>query len=250
MATFAVGDIHGNLSALRDVLDQIRGEVRRRDTVVFLGDYIDRGPDSKGCIDAILKFRDESVATVVGLLGNHEDWLLRTFRDRSVHRWLTVMDSWETIRSYSAEAERIIREAKDKAGLAVYLGECSLPYEAFFDAMPLSHLLFLETLQHSRATRDCFCSHGGVDPDVPNLKEQSHRALIWGGEGFPEAYDGKPLVVYGHRNNATLDAKGWPSPTVRGRTIGIDTISHGVLTAIRLPDRQVFQSARYEMLGV
>ena len=79
MATFAVGDIHGNLSALRDVLDQIRGEVRRRDTVVFLGDYIDRGPDSKGCIDAILKFRDESVATVVGLLGNHEDWLLGRF---------------------------------------------------------------------------------------------------------------------------------------------------------------------------
>jgi hypothetical protein len=82
---------------------------------------------------------------------------------------------------------------------------------------------FLETLRLSYGTEDCFCAHGGVDPDVANLKEQSHHALIWGGEGFPEAYGGTALVVYGHRNNATLDANGWPAPNVTGRTIGIDT---------------------------
>jgi hypothetical protein len=51
-------------------------------------------------------------------------------------------------------------------------------------------------------------------------------------------------VVYGHHNNATLNGNGWPTPTILGRTIGIDTISHGVLTAVRLPDQKVFQSAR------
>jgi serine/threonine protein phosphatase 1 len=80
MATIAVGDIHGNLEALTDILDQIHGEGGRGDTIVFLGDYIDRGPDTKGCVDAILGFQREVEAEVVCLLGNHEDWLLRTLR--------------------------------------------------------------------------------------------------------------------------------------------------------------------------
>ena len=56
MATIAVGDIHGYLGPLRDLLARLRAEVTQDDTVVFLGDYIDRGPDSKGCIDAIRAF--------------------------------------------------------------------------------------------------------------------------------------------------------------------------------------------------
>ena len=55
---------------------------------------------------------------------------------------------------------------------------------------------------------------------------------------------GEDVVVF-HWNNAELDADGWPRPKIVGNTIGIDTISHGVLTAIRMPDRQVFQSARH-----
>ena len=59
MATIAVGDIHGNRLALDDILTQIRGEVTEDDTVVFLGDYIDRGPDTKGCVEALLGFQAE-----------------------------------------------------------------------------------------------------------------------------------------------------------------------------------------------
>jgi hypothetical protein len=73
--------------------------------------------------------------------------------------------------------------------------------------------------------------------------------LIWGASGFSEQYDGPETVVYGHRNNAVLNAEGWPSPAMIGQTIGIDTISHGVLTAVRLPDGRVFQSARWEALA-
>ena len=72
VATIAIGDVHGNRAALDDLLCQLDGEVQPDDTVVFLGDYIDRGPDSKACVDAILAFRADSPATVVGLCGNHE----------------------------------------------------------------------------------------------------------------------------------------------------------------------------------
>ena len=66
-----------------------------------------------------------------------------------------------------------------------------------------------------------------------------------GNSNFPVGYHGSNLIVYGHRNNPVLNRAGWPQPTVFGYTIGIDTISHGVLTAIRLPDRRVFQSQRH-----
>ncbi len=100
MSTVAVGDIHGNLPALDDVIGQLRAEIDVDDTVVFLGDYIDRGPDSKGCVDAILAFRAERSAQVVCLCGNHEDWLLRTLRDPTRHSWLLGMDGFSGQRLY------------------------------------------------------------------------------------------------------------------------------------------------------
>ena len=68
----------------------------------------------------------------------------------------------------------------------------------------------------------------------------------WGDGGFPRNYVGRTPVMYGHRNNAVLDEQGWPQPNVIGRTVGIDSSRQRVLTAYRLPDGQVFQSARHE----
>jgi len=119
MATIAIGDIHGHLPALDDVLDQLLGEAKSGDTVVFLGDYIDQGPDSKGCVDAVLNFRNKADAEVVCLLGNHEDWFVRTLRDRSRHSWLLGKEAFETIRSYSPEAEIVLRDAQAEAGIGL-----------------------------------------------------------------------------------------------------------------------------------
>src|SRR5215472_14688572 len=126
MSTIAVGDVHGNLLALNDVIGLLRDELQPSDTVVFLGDYIDRGPDSKGCVDAILRFRDEVDAEVVALMGNHEDWFLKTLRDHRRHSWLLGMDAFDTIRSYSADAVRIMWDALKRAGAALYLEQVSL----------------------------------------------------------------------------------------------------------------------------
>jgi serine/threonine protein phosphatase 1 len=245
MATIAVGDVHGNLAALQDILDQLRRECDRRDCVVFLGDYIDRGPDSKGCIEAIRGFRGEGQANVVCLLGNHEDWFLRTLRDYSRHSWLLGMDAWETIRSYSPGAVDTLRAAVGTAGSQLFVGSCRLPYDVFFSAVPADHVLFFESLRLSHQTVDGVFTHGGLNPQIAGLDQQPREALIWGANGFPRGYQGADYLVYGHFDNATLDGTGWPMPVFVGRTIGIDTISHGVLTAIRLPDRRVFQSARH-----
>lgn len=246
MSTIAIGDIHGNLAALTDLLDQIRGEVRRTDTIVFLGDYMDRGPDTKGCVDAILRLQSESEAEIVCLLGNHEEWFLRTLHDHSHHSWLLGMEAFDTIRSYSIAAATTLREALSNAGLDLYLGRCRLPYEVFFDSVPPEHIKFLETLRTSHRTADCVATHGGLDPLIPRMADQPVHALIWGTDGAPDKYRGADVLVYGHWNNSVLNAAGWPEPRIAGQTIGIDTIAHGVLTAMRLPDRRVFQSRRYE----
>ena len=250
MATIAVGDIHANLPALNDVLDQIRNEGAAGDTVVFLGDYIDRGPDSRGCVDAILRFDSETAADVVCLLGNHEDWFLRTLHDHTRHSWLLGMEAFETIRSYSVEAAEVLQQAVSNAGPELFLGHCALPYEAFLDCVPHDHLRFFENLRLFHQNADCVCTHGGLDPRIPRFQDQLREALIWGKSGFPHGYEGDETVVYGHHNNATINLDRWPAPTILGRTIGIDTISHGVLTAVRLPDQKVFQSASYGTLKV
>jgi serine/threonine protein phosphatase 1 len=213
--------------------------------VVFLGDYIDRGPDAKGCIDAILRLPLEIEAEVVCLAGNHEDWMLRTMRDYRSHSWLLGMNAYETIQSYSADAARTLRAAAATAAHELYLGDCALPYDVFFDQMPPDHVQFFEALRPYHQTTDCVCSHGGLDPRVDRLDGQSRYALLWGAGTFPDDYEGQDVVVYGHRNNALLTDGGWPAPRTIGRTIGIDTIAFGVLTAMRLPDRTLFQSARF-----
>jgi serine/threonine protein phosphatase 1 len=245
MSTFAIGDIHGHVITLKDVLTQIRGEATASDTVVFLGDYIDRGLSSKACVDAILAFRDETPATVVCLCGNHEDWLLNTLRDYRRHSWLLAMEAFETIQSYSPEAADTLRIAAHAAGGDLYLKKMALPYEVFFDIVPDTHLQFFEGLVFYHRTPDCLCSHAGVDPRVPPGEDQRISTLVWGAASFPDRYVGTETIVYGHMNNADVDSNGWPRPRIVGNTIGIDTIGHGVLTAIRLPDQRVFQSRLY-----
>ena len=213
--TIAIGDVHGNAEALDDLLRALRPQLTATDVVVFLGDYIDRGPDTRQCIDLILAFEAERRAEVVGLPGNHDDWLLRTRRDFRNHTWLLATDPFVTIRSYSPQAADALLAAKAESRGAVYGHNYPLPYDLFFDAMPASHLDWFERLRVSHHTADCFCSHGGRD-----------------------------TVVSGQHNNAVLSPDGWPIPAITERTIGIDTISRGDLTTVRMPGAEIVQSAR------
>lgn len=245
MAVIAVGDIHGNLRALDDLLDQVTSEIGSGDTIIFLGDFIDRGPDSKGCIERILDLTRTTKAQVVGILGNHEQWMLQTCRDFTHHSWLLGMEAMETIQSYAPQAATKISERLADLGPRVILEKVQLPYELFFDAIPAEHMAFLSGLRtFFRAPEGVFV-HGGVDPANGQVEAQPIDHLIWGVEGFPDQYHGNDRIVYGHANNAVLDEKGWPHPRILGQTYGLDTIAHGVLTALRLPDGAIIQSRRH-----
>ena len=108
--------------------------------------------------------------------------------------------------------------------------------------MPPSHHAFLSQLALTHETADCICAHAGLDPAIEDLSAQPRDALVWGTNTFPANYSRSVPVVYGHRNNAVPGADGWPMPRIVGNTIGIDTISHGVLSAIRMPARLLIQS--------
>jgi serine/threonine protein phosphatase 1 len=245
MASLAIGDIHGNLAALNDLLAQIELTLIPDDTVVFLGDYIDRGADSCQVIDRVLKFRREVAATVVTLKGNHENWLLKTMHDYADHSWLLATEAYSTIESYSAEAAEALRAAALKIDRnALYGGLSPLPYEVFFDVLPEAQKAFFQDLQLFHRTPDAIFVHAGVDTHVESLEKQSPFTLLMGTLNFPDSYSGPSVVVYGHHDNAEI-RDGWPHPRITPWTLGIDTISHGVLTAVRLPERTIFQSARY-----
>ena len=239
MATVAIGDIHGNRRALDDLLTKVQADLHSEDTVVFLGDYIDRGPDAKGCVDRILEFRATVSAIVVALLGNHEDWLLMTLGDPTRHSWLLGMEAFDTISSYSHQVAAEQRASLEAAGPRLLTERVKLPYDLFFDIVPKSHLDFFQTLKTHWRTPDAVCVHGGLDPTIPGLEQQTREALLGGTDDFVEKYSGPDLIVYGHWGDTPLNADGWPVPRIQAHTIGIDTIAHGVLTAIRLPDRSV-----------
>jgi serine/threonine protein phosphatase 1 len=244
VSTVAIGDIHGDVGALDLVLGHVAPTLTGRDTVVFLGDYIDRGPESKACIDRILRFWTESRAQVVTLLGNHEEWMLKTLRDYSRHSWLISMEAFETIASYSAGAAHELRRAVEQAGVELVTGRVALPYELFFDAVPPAHLAFFEALVPYHRTAEAIYVHGGYDPRLGTLEDQPPSVLAWGPDGFPKSYGGSELVVYGHKDRAVVGDDGWPQPHVWHRTIGIDTSHHGVLTALTLPEARIVQARR------
>ena len=171
--------------------------------------------------------------------------MLATRRDFCRHSWLRVMDGWDTVRSYSPEAESTLRRAARDLGDEFYMDDDPLPYGLFFDAMPASHQSFFEELRICHRGAEAYCSHAGVVPAISHLEAQPRHELIWGASGFPSAYTGNDLIVYGHWNNATLDASGWPGPRFLNNTIGLDTSAFGVVSGIRLPDSRVFQSAQY-----
>jgi diadenosine tetraphosphatase ApaH/serine/threonine PP2A family protein phosphatase len=158
------------------------------------------------------------------------------------------MRGLDTIRSYSFEAATELHNEIDKLGWAQIVTErLPLSYEFFFDTMPEEHIEFLTELKSFHRAPEAVCVHGGLDPDGGKIEEQSIEDLVWGTREFPERYVGEDMIIYGHADNPVLDQEGWPRPRVFGRTYGLDTISSGVLTAVRLPDGTILQSDRYAL---
>lgn len=181
MTIYAIGDIHGCLAELKELLGKI--DALPGDTVVFLGDYIDRGPDSKGAIEAVRRYQPEGV-NVIRLAGNHENMMLQVHANKSLWDWWLRNGGKATLESYGGSIPRDILE-----------WALELPLQQRID--------------------DYLFVHAGIDPDVP-LDHQDEEALLWIRSKFlnsPKDYGVR--VVHGH---TPCDR-----PEVRPNRINVDT---------------------------
>jgi serine/threonine protein phosphatase 1 len=231
LRVYAVGDIHGcreRLKKLHDVIERDSAGVAGRKVIVYLGDYVDRGEDSAGVIEDLL--RDEPAGFErIFLKGNHEDFLLRSLEDKgALLPWLANGGD-STCRAYGVEPTNPPDGVKDLLGwLRQRLGE----------ALPERHLTFLRNLRLTHGEGDYLFVHAGVRPGV-ELEKQSEEDLLWMREPFLSSKQslGK-VVVHGHTPSAT--------PERRANRIGIDTGAcyGGALTALVLEgDDQRFLQA-------
>jgi len=221
---YAVGDIHGRLDLLEAILDRIEADARasghvERRTLVFLGDYVDRGPDSRGVVDRAISGLPQGFDTHF-LKGNHEAILLNFLDDAwSLDNWL-LNGGDATMLSYGVDTERLAR-----LGVAPGIWR-----KAFAEALPAAHLRFFKSLKLSVSFGDYLFVHAGVRPGVP-LGAQSEADLIWIRAPFLEhAGPFDKIVVHGHTPGK--------DPVTRPNRIGIDTgaVFTGRLTALRLQD--------------
>lgn len=218
---YAVGDIHGQLHLLDDLLGKIEADAAcgtaDRRILVFVGDYIDRGPDSAGVVARLI---DDLPASFEAhfLLGNHEEILLQFLKDPEYLPLWLVNGAETTLASYGVDAPG---EHDSSAAYA----ECR---DRLLEAMPTSHKSFYDGLELTFQHGDYLFVHAGIRPGV-ELERQKRKDLIWIREGFLDCdEDLGHVVVHGH-----TPAR---EPEVRPNRIGIDTgaVVHGRLTALKL----------------
>jgi serine/threonine protein phosphatase 1 len=206
--TFAVGDIHGCLGMLSRLMIKIDWRPEQ-DNLIFLGDYVDRGVDPKGVVDAILELKRRS-PSVQCLIGNHEELFLDFLNGGDLHTFL-LNGGLTTLESYKVD----YRSAKPQ--------------------IPSEHLLFFQGLYPWIELQDHYFVHAGFRPRV-DIQKQAIEDMLWIREPFISSeYDfGKP-VIFGHTP--------FVEPLVRENRIGLDTgaVYGNKLTCLELP-AMVFHS--------
>lgn len=216
---YGVGDIHGRLDLLDELLMAIEADDAGRPpsdtTIIFLGDLIDRGPNSRGVIERLMDYRHRSNAKF--LMGNHEQVFLQAVSgDVNALRFLIRIGGRETILSYGVDEADYAQLSFDELSTALR------------KRVPNEHIAFLSSFDAWVEVGDYLFVHAGVRPGVP-LEEQSLREFCWiRGDFLRHRGSFGKVVVHGH--SITEQAE------VRPNRIGIDTgaFASGRLTAIGL----------------
>lgn len=238
LCVYAIGDVHGQSRALDRLLDRIGEDfaamrtaidadaaIRSGDAgditdalIVFLGDYVDRGPDSRGVLDRLCTLASGSALPCRFLLGNHEASMLEFLENpAAAAEWLSY-GGVETLGSYGIRAS---------VGTADPV-RCRALRDALADRLPEEHLAFLKGLEPMIQLGDYAFVHAGIRPGVP-LDRQRREDLLWMREPFLSSrlHHGK-VVVHGH----TVVEQ----PLFLSNRIAVDTGAYatGVLTALVL----------------
>ena len=220
---YAIGDVHGCLAELELLLKRISDEESsdpRPAHLVFLGDYVDRGPDSAGVLARLVE------GPLPGdrhsfLMGNHEEAMLASLDGdmETLSGWLRY-GGLETLKSYGIGRGDVLRLGSD------------LP-SRMREAIPESHVAFLRACEDYVQAGDYLFVHAGIRPGVP-LPDQDTADLRWIRNGFldDDQTDHGVMVVHGH---TVAD-----QPETRSNRIGIDTgcFQSGRLTALVIQDQE------------
>ena len=219
---YAIGDVHGRLDLLTRlhalIAADAAGASAHRRVVVYLGDYIDRGPDSRGVIELLLR-RPLSGFECVHLLGNHEDYLLQFLERADVGPHWCAYGGFETLASYGI---RLL------SSFAARLADFETARRALAETIPPAHVAFLRNLKLTHAEGGYLFVHAGIRPGVA-LADQQTDDLLWIRDEFLDSTDDFGVcVVHGH---TIVEA-----PDQRANRIAIDTgaFATGRLTAVVL----------------
>lgn len=169
--TFAIGDVHGCITKLDDLMRRCADYAGSRPhQFVMLGDYIDRGPDSRSVINRLSRLSEERPGGIVCLKGNHEDMLLSAV-DKPSDFPLWIRNGGDaTLASYGADT---------LAGL------------------PVDDIEWIRNLPHSHDDGLRFFVHAGIDPSVP-LDQQTQQTMLWTRQRYPETLNPGRIIVHGH----------------------------------------------------
>jgi len=218
---YAIGDIHGRADLLTELIARIDDDVQRRPIShvieIYLGDYVDRGADSRGVIDllAMRMVRNHAIC----LRGNHEAMLEAFLRDPATLRDWAPTGALQTLDSYNVSLTP--KKTPDEL------------HRLFEAALPRAHQLFLQCLRDSYVCGDFLFVHAGIRPGVP-LEQQLTSDMHWIRHDFLDSTaDHGCFVVHGHTPV--------PHPDFRSNRINIDTGAWrtGVLTCIAIEGTDV-----------
>lgn len=222
VVVWAIGDIHGRLDLLKPLVEAIMADAAaveaERKVVIFLGDYIDRGPESRGVLRYLIDLPKEAGIEWRFLKGNHEEAMLTFLDDPSFGVNWCEYGGDAALASYGLRVPDMKHKPEAWARLAADLNH----------KVTAEERAFLETLEYSLSIGDYFFAHAGARPGVA-LDRQSDRDLMWIRNSFLDsdvAFD--KVVVHGHTPTKEVH--------IDHRRIGVDTKAYasGVLTAVRL----------------
>lgn len=184
MSSYIVGDIHGCVRELSCLIESL--PLKKRDRLVFLGDYIDRGPDSRGVVSYLLDLQQDSSYELIFLKGNHEDMLLSYLGLAGQHGEMFFYNGGQaTLASYGLSSQ-------------------DLSNQAVLAAIPRSHLEFYQRLKSYWAADPYLCVHAGIHPQK-SLPEQTDAELLWIRNKFIyNAHDLPYTVMFGHTPQADV----------------------------------------------
>jgi serine/threonine protein phosphatase 1 len=214
---YIIGDIHGYYNKLSGLFEKIKKHITDYDTIIFLGDYIDRGHHSFEVIEFLIDLQKNY--NTIYLRGNHESMFLDYLQGKEIPLYM-YNGGQATIDSYIN-----------------MMGSFRLPddHKSFFNSLKLYY-----------ETDDFIAIHAGMRPGIP-VALQSQYDMIWIREEFYlKQYKWPKLVVFGH--TTTVNITGLPISEIYEdnykNIIGIDTGAAygGPLTCLRLPDKKIFQS--------